>query len=81
MKTTIKRKQATFRLREDVLKGLKIRAQKENRSTNNYLESILLDILYDVPNETTIAAMKEIESGEELETLDLDHFDEFVSSL
>ena len=30
------------------------------------------------PNETTLAAMREAESGVELEELDLDHFDEYI---
>ena len=33
------------------------------------------------PNETTLAAMREAESGVELEELDLDHFDEYIKSL
>lgn len=33
------------------------------------------------PNDTTIDAMKEAKSGKDLETLDLDHFDEFVKGL
>jgi len=33
------------------------------------------------PNETTLAAMREAESGVELEVLDLDHFDEYIKTL
>jgi hypothetical protein len=33
------------------------------------------------PNEETIAAMREAESGENLEVLDVDHFMEYVASL
>ena len=33
------------------------------------------------PNETTLAAMREAESGEELEELDVDNFIEYVKSL
>lgn len=35
----------------------------------------------DEPNEETLQAIKDIESGEGLETLDLDHFEEYVASL
>ena len=37
--------------------------------------------MYSQPNEETLAAMKEAESGEELETLDLDNFKNYVKSL
>lgn len=36
---------------------------------------------YDIPNEITAAAIRECESGEELETFDLDNFLEYVKSL
>jgi hypothetical protein len=35
----------------------------------------------DEPNEETIQAIKDIESGAGLEPLDLDHFEEYVASL
>lgn len=35
----------------------------------------------DEPNEETIQAIKDIESGVGLEPLDLDHFEEYVASL
>ena len=56
-------------------------ASKENRSLNDFVESILMDNMYFQPNETTLAAMREAESGVELEELDLDNFDEYVKSL
>lgn len=59
MATTITRKPASFRLRTDLLEGLKRNAARENRTLNNYVESILLDIVYHEPNETTKAAIKE----------------------
>ena len=71
MKTVI-RKQTSFRLREDLLQVLQREAQKANRSLNNFVESTLMDAIYSAPNEETLAAMKEAESGVELETLDLD---------
>ena len=37
------RKQTAFRLRKDLLERLKIAARKENRSLNNYVESVLMD--------------------------------------
>ncbi|HUI33509.1 MAG: toxin-antitoxin system protein [Dysgonamonadaceae bacterium] len=82
MKTEItERKQTAFRLRKDLLDKLKKNAAKENRSVNNYVETLLLDALYREPNEKTLAAMREVESSKELETLDLDNFDNYVASL
>ena len=59
METTIIRRPASFRLRADLLEGLKRNAARENRTLNNYVESVLLDIVYDEPNETTKVAIRE----------------------
>lgn len=81
MEAVVGRKQASFRLREDLLKKMQLEARKENRSLNNFVESKLMDLMYSQPNETTLSAMKEAESGTELETLDLDNFKDYVKSL
>ena len=81
METIVERKQTSFRLRTDLLKRMEKEASKENRSLNDFVESILMDNMYFQPNETTLAAMREAESGVELEELDLDKFDEYVKSL
>ena len=75
------RKQTSFRLREDLLEVLQREAKKANRSLNNFVESTLMDAMYSQPNEETLAAIKEAESGEKLETLDLDNFKNYVKSL
>lgn len=75
------RKQTSFRLREDLLEVLQREAKKANRSLNNFVESTLMDAMYSQPNEETLNAMKEAESGEDLETLDLDNFKDYVKSL
>ena len=59
MATTVVRRPASFRLRADLLEGLKRKAAQENRTLNNYVESVLLDIVYDEPNEVTKAAIEE----------------------
>ena len=81
METIVERKQTSFRLRTDLLKRMKKEASKENRSLNDFVESILMDNMYFQPNETTLAAMREAESGVELEELDVDNFIEYVKSL
>ena len=75
------KKQTAFRFSEDLLERLKERAKKDNRSLNNYVEKILMEAVYDEPNEETIAAMKEAKEGKSLDTLDLAKFKEFVASL
>ena len=59
MATTIVRKPTSFRLRTDLIEGLKRKAAQQNRTLNNYVESVLLDIVYDEPNEETKAAIEE----------------------
>ena len=74
------KRQTAFRLNEDLLERLKEKAKKANRSLSNYVECILMDSVYNEPNETTIAAMNEAEN-EELEVLDLTDFEKYVASL
>lgn len=75
------RKQTAFRLRKDLLERLKIEAKKENRSLNNYVESVLMDVVYRTPNTETLVAMKEAKENKNLEKLNLDKFEDFVKSL
>lgn len=63
METTVVRKPASFRLRTDLLERLKIKAARENRTLNNYVESVLLDIVYHEPNNVTKAAIEEAMFG------------------
>ena len=77
----VDRKQTAFRLRTDLLDRLKAAAKKENRSLNNFVESVLLDAVYREPNEETLTAMKDAKENGNLETLDLDNFEKYVESL
>ena len=63
MATNIIRKPASFRLRADLLEKLRSNAVRENRTLNNYVESVLLDYIFNEPNETTRAAIMEAMSG------------------
>ena len=78
---SVTRKQTSFRLSENLLKRLQIEAKKHNRSLNNLVESVLLAFVSEKPNKTTLAAMKEAETSDNLETLDLSNFRNFVDSL
>ena len=64
------RKQTSFRLREDLLQILQEQAKKANRSLNNFVESTLMDAMYSVPNEETIAAIREARAAKNKETFD-----------
>ena len=63
METTIRRKPTSFRLRGDIIEGLKRNAARENRTLNNYVESVLMDVVYGEPNEVTKSAIREAMSG------------------
>ncbi|MCC8112406.1 MAG: toxin-antitoxin system protein [Bacteroidales bacterium] len=62
MEIALKRNQS-FRLPIDLIERLKLLAKRQNRSLNNYVETLLLDAAYHEPNAETIAAMREAESG------------------
>lgn len=81
MQTTTSKIQTAFRFDRELLSRLKIKAKQENRSLNNYVETILMDIVYHEPNDETIEAIREARSGKNQEQLDLENFDEFVASL
>ena len=66
MQATTAKVQTAFRFDKELIRRLKIKAKKENRSLNNYVEE-------------TMAAIDEVKSGKDLERLDMDKFDEFVA--
>lgn len=70
-----------FRLRTELLDRLKQLAAKDNRSLNNYVETILMDVAYNTPNSTTIAAMKEAQNNATLSDVDMTNYDSFLKSL
>ena len=77
----IVRRQTSFRLSEDLLELLRTEAEKVNRSLNSFVENALMELVYKCPNQTTVDAIKEAQSDEELETLDLENFKEYVAKL
>ena len=81
METTITRTQTAFRLSTELLKKLKIEARKQNRSLNNFVESVLMDAVYRTPNAQTKAAMREAREDKNLETINLDNLEGFIESL
>jgi hypothetical protein len=56
-------------------------AERENRSLNNYVESVLMDAVFSNPNKLTLAAMKEARENRDLETLDANNLESVIASL
>ena len=81
MEATITRTQTAFRLSTELLKRLKIEARKQNRSLNNFVESVLMDAVYGTPNAQTMAAVKEARENDNLESINLDNLEGFIESL
>jgi hypothetical protein len=81
MEATIPRTQTAFRLSNELLRRLKIEARKQNRSLNNFVESVLMDVVYRTPNKETLAAMEEAKDNRNLETINLDNLEGFIESL
>ena len=81
MEAAIDRKQTAFRLSTDLLDRLRLAAKKQNRSLNNFVESILMDVVYNEPNEETNEAIAEAKAGEFAGTIDMENFDTFMKSI
>ena len=81
MGVVIERKQTAFRLSTSLLNKLREAAERENRSLNNYVESVLMDAVNSNPNKLTLAAMKEARENRDLETLDVNNLDSGIASL
>ena len=75
------RKPTMFRLKTDLIERLKIAAKRENRSLNNYVESVLMDVVYHEPNATTRAASEEARRGEYAGTIDPTSVESMISSI
>jgi len=75
------KKQTAFRLNENLLNRLKEEAKKANRSLSNYVECILMDSVYNEPNETTIEAIKEAQEGNYAGTIDTSSTEAFWKSV
>ena len=81
MNTASVRRQTSFRLSEELLAMLQDEAKRHNRSLNNLVESVLMAFVSKRPNKLPLAAMKEVETSDHLETLEMSDFRSFVDSL
>lgn len=80
MEAIVDRKQTAFRLRSDLLDRLKEAARKQNRSLNNFVESALMDVVYNKPNEETKEAIEEAKAGKFVGTIDTSNMEGFLKS-
>lgn len=80
MEAVVDRKQTAFRLRSDLLDRLKEAARKQNRSLNNFVESALMDVVYNKPNEETKEAIEEAKAGKFAGTIDTSNMEGFLKS-
>lgn len=80
MEAIVDRKQTAFRLRSDLLDRLKEAARKQNRSLNNFVESALMDVVYNKPNEETKEAIEEAKAGKFAGTIDTSNMEGFLKS-
>ena len=72
MDIAIQKKNQSFRLPVELIDRLKQLAKRQNRSLNNYVETLLLDAAYHEPNENTLSAIEEARSGKLRDTQALD---------
>ena len=72
MDIALPKKNQSFRLPVELIERLRQLAKRQNRSLNNYVETLLLEAAYSEPNEVTLAAMKEAQSGALRNTTPLD---------
>ena len=63
MELALEKKAHVFRLPKYLLDRLKELAAKDRRSLNNYVEGILLDAVYNEPNEVTRGAFEDAKAG------------------
>lgn len=76
------KKQTAFRLDSDLLEALKSAAKREHRSLNNFVECILMDVMYSSePNDETKAAIEEARTGKSAGVIDTSSFEAFMKSL
>ncbi|MGN0205684.1 MAG: ribbon-helix-helix protein, CopG family [Muribaculaceae bacterium] len=72
MDIVVPKKNQSFRLPVELIERLRQLAKRENRSLNNFVETLLLEAAYCEPNDETLSAMKEAQSGKLRNTTPLD---------
>lgn len=81
MDIAIEKKNQSFRLSVDLIERLKQLAKRQNRSLNNFVECVLLDVAYDEPNAETKAALEEAKAGKLQGPLDVSSVEAMYKSM
>ena len=81
MDIAIQKKAQSFRLPIDLIERLKQMARKQNRSLNNFVETLLLDAAYNEPNEETLTAIEEARQGKLQGPLDVSSVEAMYKSM
>lgn len=69
----------SFRLNSELVERLRSMARRNNRSLNNFVETILFDVAYNEPNEETIDAINEARSGKKMDRFDIAELDDTLT--
>lgn len=69
----------SFRLNSELVERLRSMARRNNRSLNNFVETILFDVAYNEPNEETIDAINEARSGKKMDRFDMAELDDTLT--
>lgn len=80
MESTI-RSRMEFSLSTGLIERLKRAAKRERCSLDNYVESVLLDAVYNEPNSATIEALEEVKRGEYAGVVDLTSIESMTKSI
>lgn len=70
-----------FSLSLDLINRLRSIAKRENKSVDSYVESILMDATYNIPNAETRAAIQSVENGEYAGVVDMTSIDTMIKSI
>ena len=81
MDLVLEKKAHVFRLPTYLLDRLKELAAKDRRSLNNYVEGILLDVVYNEPNDITKAALEEAKAGKLESPIDTSSVEAMLKSM
>lgn len=81
MDIALEKKAHVFRLPSYLLDKLKELATKDRRSLNNYVEGLLLDAVYNEPNDVTRASFEEAKAGKLEGPIDTTSVDTMLKSM
>lgn len=81
MELALEKKPHVFRLPTYLLDKLKELARNDRRSLNNYVEGILLDAVFNEPNEETIESFNDAKTGKTEGPIDTSSVDNMLRSM